>query len=205
MEFLKRYVLFVVFIVLTSVNAAAQGGDVTAVFAKSYELENDGKYGEAVLVLKKVSADTYALNLRLGWLSYLDGKYKEAMNYYAKAIQLRPSSIEARLGFVLPAAKLKEWTKVGEQYDAVLRLDPNNYKANYYRGLMFFNVGNYKTAGTYFNRIEHLYPFDYDIVILTAWNFYYLKEKGRAKALFNQALLIQPTSASAAEGLALCR
>lgn len=173
-------------------------------FQKSYKLESEGKYTGAIQELKKVKADSYSLNLRLGWLSYLAGLYKEAEAYYAKAILLRPNSVEARLGIVLPAAKLKEWEKVGIQYDAILRIDPNNYKANYYRGLMYYNVGNYKQAAQYINRIVELYPFDYDAVILAAWNEYFMKNTQRAKSLFIQAKLIQPSSASAEEGLKKC-
>ena len=96
------------------------------------------------------------------------------------------------------------WKNVAAQYDAILKLDPQNSKANYYRGLMFYNVGEYSKAEPYFDRVEQMYPFDYDIVILSAWNSYFLKRYDKAKLLFNQALLIQPQSASAKEGISLC-
>ncbi len=201
MDFLKKSILLLAICLTQQVLA---DDDIIVQFQKSYKLESEGKYTNAIQELKKVKADSYSLNLRIGWLSYLAGNYKEAESYYAKAILLRPSSIEARLGFVLPAAKLKEWDKVGIQYDAVLRIDPNNYKANYYRGLMFYNVGNYKQASQYLNKIVELYPFDYDAVILTGWNEYFMKNKQRAKSLFIQAKLIQPNSASADEGLKKC-
>lgn len=170
-------------------------------FQKSYVFEAAKDYVNAIQVLTSLKEDTYAFNLRLGWLYYNNGEYKISMERYAKSIQLRPTSIEGRLGYVLPAAKLKEWSKVASQYDAILKLDPNNYKANYYRGLMFYNIGEYKKAEVYFNKLESFYPFDYDVVILSAWNNYYLKSNERAKQLFRQALLIQPNSASALQGL----
>ena len=201
MQFLKY---FFVFLLIGIYQQGKAEDDIINQFQKSYKLESDGKYIAAIQELKKIKADSYALNLRLGWLSYLAGRYKDGEMYYAKAILLRPSSIEGRLGFVLPAAKLKEWDKVATQYDAILRTDPNNYKANYYRGLMFYNVGNYKQASQYLNRIVELYPFDYDAVILAGWNEFFMKNKQRAKTLFIQAKLIQPNSASADEGLKKC-
>lgn len=205
MELLKKMGVTLMFIFcLASLFVSAQEVERVA-FAKSYELENNKQYVEAISALKNLKIDTYAVNLRLGWLHYSNNDFKQSILYYAKAIQLRPSSVEARLGYVLPAAKLKLWSSVSAQYDAVLKLDPNNYKANYYRGLMYYNTGNYKAAGPYFQRIESLFPFDYDIVILSAWNSYYLKEMKKAKVLFNQAVLIQPNSQSAKEGLSLCR
>lgn len=210
MEFLgsqKKYVITLLvglFVSLGAMTVCAEPNH-SALFAKSYEYEANKQYDEAIEVLKQVKADIYAVNLRLGWLYYLKGNYKISLIYYAKAIQLRPTSIEPRFGYVLPAAKMKDWVKVGKQYDAILKLDPNNTKANYYRGLMFFNVGDYAKAEPYFDRVEALYPFDYDIVILSAWNAYYKKDFAKARSLFNQALLIQPNSASAAEGIGLLK
>ena len=113
-------------------------------FAKSYEYESNKQF------------DLSAVNLRLGWLYYNKGSFKASLLYYSKAIQQRPTSLEARFGYVLPAAKMKDWLKVGKQYDAILKLDPNNTKANYYRGLMYFNVGEYSKAEPYFDvRLRH--------------------------------------------------
>lgn len=203
MDFLKKNFLLFIFLLFSLCSFAQNSRE--DLFSKSYEYEENRQFSEAISVLKKVNADIYAINLRLGWLYYCNGEYKNSLLYYSKAIQLRPTSIEARLGFVLPAAKLKEWSKVGAQYDAILKLDPNNSKANYYRGLIFYNIGEYKKATPFLDRVEKLYPFDYDIVILSAWNSYYLKEYAKAKKMFNQAILIQPNSASAKEGLSLCK
>lgn len=197
-----KYILFIW--MFSSVSLLAQE-DVYSAFAKSYQLETDGRYAEAASELEALKQNTYAVNLRLGWLYYQGGQYTVSLNYYARAINQKPTSVEARLGYVLPAAKLKAWTNVGAQYDAILKLDPNNYKANYYRGLMFYNMGNYKTASLYFDKMCNLYPFDYDVVILSAWNSYYLKDMSKSRALFDQALLIQPNSASAKEGRGLTR
>lgn len=209
MEFLRKIIALFVFYVMMgcifSFSSLAAEPSRSSIFAKSYEFEAKKQYDEAIDLLKQVKADIYAVNLRLGWLYYNKGNYKVSLMYYSKAIKLRPTSIEARFGFVLPAAKMKDWIRVGKQYDAILKLDPNNTKANYYRGLMYFNVGEYAKAEPYFDKVEQLYPFDYDILILSAWNAYYLKNKEKAKILFNQALLIQPGSASAAEGLKLIK
>ena len=202
MEFLRKTIITVLCCCTVMMVQAQSRSEA---FSKSYQYEASKNYSEAIAVLENLKTDIYAVDLRLGWLYYCKGEYKTSMDYYAKSVRLRPSSIEARFGYVLPAAKLKEWDKVGAQYDAILKLDPANSKANYYRGLMFYNVGQYETAAQYLDRIEAMYPFDYDIVILSAWNCYYLKRMEKAKQLFNQALLIQPTSASALQGLKACK
>ncbi len=209
MEFLRKLLAFFVFYalmgVLSPLSTDAAEQNCVSLFAKSYEFEAKKQFDEAIEALKQVKEDIYPVNLRLGWLYYNKGNYKASIMYYSKAIQMNPTSLEARFGFVLPAAKMKDWIKVGKQYDAILKLDPNNTKANYYRGLMYFNVGEYAKAEPYFDKVKRLYPFDYDIVILSAWNAYYLKDKEKAKSLFDLALLIQPGSASAAEGVKLTK
>jgi tetratricopeptide (TPR) repeat protein len=203
MDLLKHIYIPVIFFVLTQ-NIYGQNSVIDC-YQQSYKLENEGKYMAAIGMLKRIKADTYAQNLRLGWLYYLAGQYRQGLNYYAKAIHIRPNSIEAKLGYVLPAAKLKMWKQVGDQYDAILQIDPNNYKANYYRGLIYYNTGNYKKAAQYINRLVNLYPFDYDAVILAGWNTYYMKNINQAKALFYEAKLIRPSSESATQGLKICK
>ena len=148
MEFLSGKIsrmlssLFVAGCLLFASSSFAAEPTRSSIFAKSYEYESNKQYDQAIEVLKEVKADIYAVNLRLGWLYYCKGNYRVSIMYYSKAIQLRPTSLEARFGYVLPAAKMKDWIKVGKQYDAILKLDPNNTKANYYRGciLMWVNM-----------------------------------------------------------------
>lgn len=203
---MRQYNKYIVTLLMALCSISLYGQDaMIECFQKSYKFESNGKYDAAIAELKKVKADTYALNIRLGWLYYLAGNYKQGIAHYAKAIKLRPSSVEARLGYVLPAAKLKAWKNVGEQYDEILKIDPGNYKANYYRGLMYYNVGNYQKATQYVDKLVDLYPFDYDATILAGWTAYYTNNKTKAKGLFLQAKLIQPGSESAAEGLKKCK
>lgn len=203
MDILKKALLIIA--LTTSSIPLLNATTVVDCFRDSYEQEQRKEYKEAIASLKRIKADIYAKNLRLGWLYYLLGSYKVSEIYYTKAINMRPNSIESRLGFVLPAAKLKDWGKVGQQYDAILRIDPKNYKANYYRGLMYYNMGNFHKAAEYLNRLEELYPFDYDAVILCAWNTYSMKNYKKAKALFYIAEMINPDSKSAIEGMSKCK
>src|SRR5450759_4614864 len=79
-------------------------------FGKSYEFESKGNYSEAISVLKKVyQEDSYEINLRLGWVTYLAGKFTESSAYYQETMKLKPYSIEAKFGFVYPASALGNW------------------------------------------------------------------------------------------------
>jgi len=179
---------------------------IITAFKQSYTLENAGNYNQAAEVLKKVyKEDSYALNLRLGWLDYEAGQFMESQAYYNKAIALYQMSVEARLGVVLPAAAMGNWDFVITQYEKILEISPNNSIALYRLGAIYYGRKEYEKAFSYLEKVVNLYPFDYDSVVLFAWTNLQLKKYREAKVLFYQALYRKPDDTSALEGLKLIK
>ncbi len=175
-------------------------------FSASYAAEANGEYSKAIELLRKFYIeDSYALNLRLGWLTYMNGSFVESAAYYNKAIQLMPMSIEARLGIALPTSALGNWDHVVTHYNEILRIDPNHYTTNYRMGNIYYYREEYKMASKYFERIANLYPFDYDAVHMFAWVNLRMGKSTEARALFNKALLIRPEDESCKEGLEMIK
>ena len=199
---MKRFIITAIFIFSVLVSPAQDYTKLTAAFSDSYAKEKAGKYGEAVAVLKAFyDLDSYEINLRLGWLTYLQGQFSESMGYYNKAIELMPYAIEPRLGVVLPASSLGNWDMVIAQYNKILGIDPNNTVTLYRLGLISYDRKEYKLAYQYFEKVVNLYPFDYQSVLMLAWTNFKLGKMREAKILFNKALLYYPDDASAKEGL----
>jgi tetratricopeptide (TPR) repeat protein len=177
-----------------------------AAFSDSYTKEKSGKYGEAVATIKACyDPDSYEINLRLGWLTYLQGQFTESLTYYNKAVELMPYAIEPRFGLVLPASSLGNWDMVVAQYNKILSIDPNNTVTLYRMGLIFYDKKEYQQAYKYFEKVVNLYPFDYQSVLMLAWTNYRLGKVREARILFNKALLYYPDDASAREGLNLLK
>ena len=177
-----------------------------AEFRTSYTQENAGDYKAAVNTLKSVYDDSsYEMNLRLGWLSFKSGEFKESEAYYRKAITLRPYGIEARFGLVYPLSSMGNWTLVNSIYEEILSIDANNSLANYRYGLLAYGKEDYAKADKLFSKVVNLYPFDYDSLIMLAWTRYKLGKSLEARALFQKVLLYSPDDASALEGLSLVR
>ena len=171
-------------------------------FKESYEKEEKGDYSTAVNKLKKIYQEgDYPINLRLGWLSYLNGSFVESVAYYNKAIQLKPYAIEPRLGLAYPASAMGNWSQVREQYFKILDIDPQNTLVNYRLGMLEYSSGNYDEAFNYFEKVVNLYPFDYDALIMYAWSNLKLGKFREAEVLFKQVLLLSPEDESALEGL----
>lgn len=179
---------------------------LTIAFSDSYVKEKSGKYGEAVLALKALyDPQLYEINLRLGWLTYLQGQFSESLAYYNRAIELMPYAIEPRFGVVLPASAMGNWDMVIDQYNKILSIDPNNTITIYRLGLISYDKKDYNKAYQYFEKVVNLYPFDYQSVVMLAWTNYRLGKMREAKILFNKALLYYPEDASAKEGLGLIK
>jgi len=102
----------------------------------------------------------------------LSGLFSESTPYYQKCIQLRPLSIEARLGIVNPSAAMGNWTQVENTYNDILAMDPENTTVNYRLGVIYYGKGEYKIALKYLEKLLNHYPFDYDALIMSAWTYY---------------------------------
>lgn len=198
-------IVFTAFLIVVSGSIYAQTtSEIQMAFTNSYTNENDEKYSEAAAELQKVYiADSYEINLRLGWLLYKASKYTESVKYYKKAIELLPYSEEAKLGIILPYSSLNKWDNVKEMYLKILEVHPQNTYVLYNLGLLYYNKAEYMNAFTYLKQLTDLYPFDYDGVILFAWTNYMLGKNKEAKVLFTKALYYSPNAESALEGLKL--
>lgn len=199
--------MIILFILMTGKGVMAQDfKKVQDAFTASYNYENSKNYSRAIQELKQVyDAQSYEINIRLGWLYYYAGNYPESINYYTKSIQLKPYSVEARFGYALPASALGNWNQVLDKYVEILKIDPNNYTANYRMGLIYYNRKEYSTAFKHFEKLANMFPFDYDAIHMYAWTNYRLGKLREAKVLFQKVLLIRPGDSSATEGLGLIR
>ncbi len=205
MEFLKKSMIL---LALASMMHFANGQVQAqiAAFDSSYKLEKAAKYVDAINAIKAVyEENSYEMNMRMGWLNYLVGQQTTSMSYYLKAIALNPYAIEARFGYIVPASVIGNWEAVKDQYTQILKIDPQNTKANYYLGLIYYNSKEYNKADKHFEICANLYPFDYDSVLMYAWNSYFLGKLREAKVLFTKCLMIRPNDKSATDGLILIK
>lgn len=202
MEILKKSIALALLICVQLV-AAQDQKTLQDAFSKSYTLEAGLKYNEAVELLKGLNTtDNYPVQLRLGWLYYLGKRYEESIAAYKKAAAIMPASVEPLNGITTVLAAQSKWTELEANYLTILKNDPKNSQTNFRLGQIYYNRKEYVKAEKYFNIALNLYPFDYDIMLMSAWTYYFLGKNGEAKELFNQVLLYKPTDASAKDGLA---
>jgi len=171
-------------------------------FHNSYADEANKNYMAAISDISPYYSDgSYELNLRLGWLYYLNKNYTASQNYYSKAVALRPTSVEPKFGYIKPLSFLQSWDKVLEQYQEIIKLDPQNTQANYWAGIIYYNRKQFASSIKYFKTVVTLYPFDYDSNHMLGWANLMAGKKADAKVYFEKALLIKPADESSTDGL----
>jgi len=202
MEALKRIILTFLSVLSVSILNAQSDAQIHAAFAESYKAELTGNYIIGVSEINSIyQADSYQTNARLGWLLLLAKQYTESINYYEKAVKLKPYSIEVRFGLIKDYNALESWDQVKAQYESILKIDPQNTTSLYWLGVLLYNRKNYDDAAKNFEKIVNLYPMDYGSIIMLAWTKFYQGKTFDAKILFNQALLLSPNDNSALSGL----
>ena len=211
MEILRKFAVrssqfAVCFMIVSSLHGQANFKLIEDAFQSSYQLQDKGNYTGAIAALKTVyDENSYEINVRLAWLSYLGGLFTESTAYYQKAIKLKPYAIEPKLGFANPAAALGNWDQVIAQYIDILKIDPQNTTANYRLGSIYYGKLDYTAAEKYLEKVVNLYPFDYDGSILYAWTNLKLGKNREAQVLFHKVLMMRPNDPSALEGMGLIK
>ncbi|RYE29259.1 MAG: tetratricopeptide repeat protein [Sphingobacteriaceae bacterium] len=202
MEILKKLLLINLSLFCAYSVQAQTDATLQKAFKNSYADEYKKNYTAAISDIFPFYAEgSYELNIRLGWLNYLNKNYTASQNYYLKAVNLRPNAIEARFGYIKPLSFLESWNKVLEQYTIILKTDPQNTQANYWAGIIYYNRKQFPAAAKCFEKVVALYPFDYDGNQMLGWSLLMDGKKAEARASFLRALLIKPDDQSVTDGL----
>ncbi|RLD84502.1 MAG: hypothetical protein DRJ07_04885 [Bacteroidetes bacterium] len=167
--------------------ANAQGNRLLTAFEESYAHETNLEYVKAATTLEKEYLNyisNYEINLRLGWLRYSAGDYKYSEEYYTKALELKPLSLEAIYGKVLPLLELQKYRSIIKLAEKALAIAPNDSRAEYFIGLASYYKKDYVKSEKYLEKAINKYPFDLDINLMLGWTKLALGKKNEAKALF---------------------
>lgn len=170
----------------------------TKAFSNSYEHEYNKEYGLAIASLDSIyNANSYEINLRLGWLYYMKQDYLKSVKFYKNAMHLKPTSIEAMFGYVYPLAAMDNWDEVIQVYKDILVIDPQNYTANIRMANIFYFRKDFNRAITYAKVNGASYPFDYYTNLVLGQISIGMGKIDEAKKHLSTALLYYPESKDA--------
>jgi tetratricopeptide (TPR) repeat protein len=173
-------------------------------YYKSYNYEKSQNYADAIKALQvafRAFPSGYTLNLRLGWLYYLSGKYVNAEQHYLTAVKVAPGSIEAKLGYTLPLLAQERYEDVEVVARQVLRVDLSNYYANLRLIIALRGQDKADSAEKVADAMLALYPTDVPLLAQKALLRLDAGDAATARASFRDILILDPQNVLAREQL----
>jgi tetratricopeptide (TPR) repeat protein len=152
---MKKIISLIIF------SLVAMALDIKKIYYKSYNYEKMGDYKDAIKVLIPLYEKYprgYTLNLRLGYLFFLDGKYENAIKHYKKASLIVPSSLEPLLALSRVYLTMKDFDNAIKYGSLIIKKDYYNFYGNYYLAKAFYYKKDYKNALLITNKMLTIYP-----------------------------------------------
>lgn len=195
---IKSLGLWVVLFLLGSTTAwGMTTQEIMEAYSKSYNYERLQDFGSAVNSLAAVAQGYpagYTVNLRLGWLYYLKQNYADSLHHYEIAMKSAPSSIEARLGYILPLMVQGRYDRVEAVAYQILETDRYNYYANLKLAVALRMEKKYQAAEKVLQQMLTFYPVD--VTLLTELGLV-REAEGKvdaATAIFTDILILDPAN-----------
>ena len=173
---------------------------ISKAYYNSYGYEKSGNYLDAIKAVQLVHErypNTYTVNSRLGSLYRLDGKFRNSIEHYKKALKVLPSSISAKLGLQYTHVLSEDYAKTLEIGYQIISVDYYNYYANYRIAYSLAQTGKYDLAEKTINKMLAIYPAD--VLFLTELGLLQLqlKQLEKSKATLLNVLILDPENVRA--------
>jgi len=189
--------IFISFLLLLGlVHASDEFKDIKDGYFKSYDYEQMQRYDEAIKVLAplyKKYPKGYTLNLRYGWLFYLNKNYNDSIRYYKKASLINSYALDPKLGLIRVYLDTYSYKKAQSTAYELLKVDYYNYYANLYAIKALIAQKKYDIANKMINKMLALYPTDISYLEQLAI-VYKLTNNKYLQKLYENILILDPNN-----------
>ncbi len=191
-------------LIFVSLALALTDEEIKEAYHKSYNYEKIGDYRNAIKAMMpifKEYPDGYTVNLRLGWLYYLNENYANSIEHYQKAMVKAPYSLEAKLGYTLPLLAQGKFEQVEAETYQILNIDYYNYYGNLRLAYVLRMQGKLEMAEKVALKMLTAYPTDVSFLTEYALIKFAQGEKETALKTFMDVLILDPENVTAKEYL----
>lgn len=183
--------------------AAQQGGqvlDIAGSYQRSFDYERTQDYPNAIRALAPVYEaypNGYTVNLRMGWLFYLNGNYSNAVAHYEVATRAAPFALEPKLGRLLPLLAQGRWGDAETVAYQVVSVDHYSYYGNLRLAIALRMQGKLEPAYQIELKMVGAYPTDVLHLVELAQITDARGDKTEAARLFGEILVLDPENETA--------
>lgn len=181
-------------------SSSAQELDIAGAYKRSFEMEKAQRYQEAIRALAPVYEaypNGYTVNLRMGWLFYLNGNFNNAIAHYEVAGTAMPYSLEPKLGRLLPLLAQERWAEAEALAYQIVSVDHYNYYGNLRLIIALRNQKKLEPAYQIALKMTSAYPTDMYYLVELALIQDARGDKAEAKRLFEDVLILYPDNETA--------
>ena len=168
---------------------------VNQAYNKSYIYEKIQDYKSSINALAAVKQEYpkgYTLNLRLGWLYYLNKNYANSLHHYQQAMKSVPHSIEAKLGYTYPLLAQAKYDQVASVAYSILQTDYYSYYGNLTLVKALQKQKKTDLAQKVCQKMLAIYPTDTPFLVELALTKIAAKDRKAAYAIFEDVLILNP-------------
>jgi len=191
-----------VFLVLITFSTAAATNDswIKEAYSHSFHYEQTERYENAIKSLSsvvKAYPKGYTVNLRLGWLYYLVGRYSNSMAHYQVASKSAPGAIEPTLGLLLPQLAQERYAEAEQTAYRIIATDYYNYYANLH---LSFALRKQKKSGLALKVVNKMlvkYPTNVAFLVELGMLYMELGEGEKAAEVFTTVTILDPENVTA--------
>lgn len=200
---LGRAFTVLTFLLALPASARAQQGpqpDVAGAYRRSFDYERAQDYTNAIRALAPVYEaypNGYTVNLRMGWLFYLNANYSNAAAHYEVASRVAPQALEPRLGRLLPLLAQGRWGEAETLAYQVVSVDHYNYYGNLRLAIALRMQGKVEQAYQIALKMVGAYPTDLLYLVELAQIQDARGDKAEARRLFGEVLILDPENQTA--------
>jgi tetratricopeptide (TPR) repeat protein len=172
-----------------------QAPDATAAYKRSLDYERVQDYQNAIRALAPVyeaAPNGYTVNLRMGWLFYLNGNHANAAEHYEVATRAAPLALEPKLGHLLPLLAQGRWSDAETLAYQVVSADHYNYYGNLRLAIALRMQGKLDAAYQIALKMVGAYPADLLHLTELAQIQDARGDKAEARRIFGEVLLLDP-------------
>ncbi len=158
----------------------------------SYKLEAAGQYAQAAQQLEAIAKTNDFAQVRIGYLTYLQARYPDAIRAYQRAQEMNPQSYDAVLGITLALLAQGRWADAATQAKWVLSSAPGNYVAHLRLLVAEEGLKDWKTMSAHAEDLAKHYPGDANVWVYAARAAAWLGDDTRAADAYRRVLQIIP-------------
>ncbi len=162
---------------------------------ESYQLESQKNFPGAIKALAGAyNADSkdYFLNLRMGWLNYVLGNYKNAIKHYDTALESRAQSMSAGIGKVNALMAQKDWSGAARANKDLSKIFPTDYAVNLKLVNIYIIEKNFEEGLKIVGDLVPYYPENVELLNTQGYLQILSGQKENAEKVFHQVLKVSP-------------